>query len=146
FKSPVVRPCTRRFGAACLLHYYPHRCGGWNPLVMWRQYRQQSQRLRLLHRYRILLTHSEHMRQEYLKHGFAAEHLRVIPYFLPSSSVANGAAHAARRQDRAGFRLLFLGRMDRLKGGHVLLEAIPEAARRLGKPLHLTMAGDGPMR
>src|SRR5258708_5050184 len=25
---PMVQPCDRRFGAACLLHYFPHRCGG----------------------------------------------------------------------------------------------------------------------
>src|SRR5262249_11438720 len=42
--------------------------------------------------------------------------------------------------------LLFLGRMDFLKGGSVLIEALPETARRLGRPLRLALAGDGPER
>ena len=41
--------------------------------------------------------------------------------------------------------LLFLGRVERLKGGHVLIEALPVVAARLG-PIHLTIAGDGPER
>lgn len=145
FKNPVVRPCSRTFGPACLLHYYPHRCGGWNPLTMVRLYRQQAHRLRLLSRYRLLLTHSEHMRQEYLRHGLPSERVRVIPYFVPGP-MPDELAPAEERPPDAPFRLLFLGRMDLLKGGHVLLDALPEAAARLRRPLHLTMAGDGPLR
>lgn len=145
FKSPVVRPCSRTFGPACLLHYYPHRCGGWNPLTMVRLYRQQARRLRLLSRYRLLLTHSEHMRQEYLRHGLPPERVRVIPFYVPGP-MPDLPAQAEERPADAPLRLLFLGRMDLLKGGHVLLDALPEAAARLRRPLHLTMAGDGPLR
>ena len=34
FKRPTPTPCGRRFGPACLLQYYPRRCGGWSPLTM----------------------------------------------------------------------------------------------------------------
>ena len=44
------------------------------------------------------------------------------------------------------WRLLFLGRMDLLKGGSVLLDALPLAASSLGTRLHITMAGDGSER
>jgi glycosyltransferase involved in cell wall biosynthesis len=36
--------------------------------------------------------------------------------------------------------------MDHLKGGHVLLDALPTVAERLGRNVTLTLAGDGPMR
>ena len=49
FKSPQVIPCDRRFGWQCLLHYYPHRCGGLNPVTMLKLYRLQSRRLKLMH-------------------------------------------------------------------------------------------------
>lgn len=143
FKNPVVRPCSRTFGPACLLHYYPHRCGGWNPLTMLGLYRQQGRRLALLPRYRLLLTHSEHMRQEYVKHGLPPERVRVIPFYVPGA----GPTEPPVPQPTEGpLRLLFLGRMELLKGGHVLLEALPTVAAWLQRPVHLTMAGDGPER
>ena len=64
FKYPVFRPCSRRFGWQCLMHYYPHRCGGLNPVVMWSYFRLQSRRLRILHSYRAIVTASEYIRSE----------------------------------------------------------------------------------
>src|ERR1700704_5128403 len=69
FKSPTVRPCDRRFGWKCLLHYYPRRCGGLSPVTMLRMFHLQSRRLELLRQYDAIVTHSTHMRSEYLKHG-----------------------------------------------------------------------------
>src|SRR5205823_2770066 len=42
--------------------------------------------------------------------------------------------------------LLFAGRMVSAKGGSILLEALPQAAAELARPLLVTMAGDGPSR
>jgi glycosyltransferase involved in cell wall biosynthesis len=42
--------------------------------------------------------------------------------------------------------LLFLGRMDLLKGGATMIDAVPLAARAIGRPLHVVFAGDGPER
>ena len=36
--------------------------------------------------------------------------------------------------------------MERLKGGQVLLEALPHVQASLGRPLHVTFAGDGRLR
>src|SRR6266436_3633729 len=48
FKTPSVKPCDRRFGPQCLLHYYPHRCGGLSPITMLREYQRQTKRLETL--------------------------------------------------------------------------------------------------
>src|SRR5207249_239131 len=69
FKFPIVRPCNRRFGPACLLHYLPRRCGGRNPFTMWKLYRRESRRLKNLSKYRAIVTHSRHMRDEYIRNG-----------------------------------------------------------------------------
>jgi glycosyltransferase involved in cell wall biosynthesis len=44
------------------------------------------------------------------------------------------------------FRLLFVGRMDQLKGGAVLCDALPLASNLLGREFELTFVGDGPER
>lgn len=168
FKRPVVRPCGRRFGWQCLLHYYPHRCGGWSPLTMLSEYRRQAWRLRLLGQYRAIVTHSAHIRSELIKHGLSANSAYKFPYYvhgqgealpqfadeeapppknarqLPVLDGAGAVGGAAANGDR--HRLLFLGRMDLLKGGGVFLDALPRVYETLGKPLRVTFAGDGPSR
>ena len=60
-KFPIVRPCSRRFGPACLALYFPRRCGGLSPLTMVTAYDRQRRRLALLHRYVCVVTVSAHM-------------------------------------------------------------------------------------
>ena len=141
WKFPVTTPCSRRFGWQCLLHYYPHRCGGLNPLTMFDQYRRQARQLDVLHKYQMVVTHSDHLRREYLQHGFATENVLKIPFPI-------GRGVSALREPSAGdpSKLAFLGRMDPLKGGRFLLKALPLASAALSRPLHLTLAGDGPER
>ena len=165
FKSPVVTPCNRRFGWQCLLHYYPHRCGGWSPVTMFREYRRQSRRLELLRRYGAIVTLSEHMRSEYLRHGFTPDCVYNLSSYVSRLRSGSGVAVEVRPADAAGrsstnlsapdtssiqrentWRLLFLGRMDLLKGGRVFLEALPRVRMSLGQPLRVTLAGDGPDR
>jgi glycosyltransferase involved in cell wall biosynthesis len=138
WSNSTVRPCNRAFGPLCLIHYFPHRCGGLNPLTMFREYRRQELRLELLHRYKHVLTSSEHMRAEYVNHGLSVHH---IPLFVrPCPSIPNRCASSP------GWRILFLGRMDRLKGGLSLIESLPKIREVLTQPLHVTFAGDGPER
>ena len=77
------------------------------------------------------------MQLELEAHGVTAS---VIPYAVVKPPVA-WAASARKTQD-----LLFAGRMDHLKGGMLLLEAVPSIQRRLNRPLSLVFAGDGPDR
>lgn len=152
-KYPEVVPCGRSFGRRCLLHYYPHRCGGLNPLTMLKLFRVQSSRLALLPRYRAIVTHSSHMREEYLRNGLPAENVHSLSYYAHSGYDSEGAAAPDWRDtgrvepaEQGRFHLLFSGRMDKLKGGAVLISALPEVSASLGVPLVMTFAGDGPER
>lgn len=140
-KRPIAVPCDRRFGPECMLQYFPHRCGGLSPVTMWRDYAREMREHRRLSRYSAILTASEHMWAEYAR---VADRDRVhkIPMLV-------GKRNTLRRLpglDRRGRRMLFAGRMTELKGGHVLLDSIPEVARALNVPLELTMAGEGRSR
>ena len=137
FTRPRIVPCDRTFGWPCLAHYFPHGCGGRSPITMWRQFRHQSAQLGNLGRYGAILTHTEHMKTEMAKHGLEAA---VVDY--PVDAVGRADAQAGD----AVWRLLFAGRMDPLKGGMFLLDAIAELKTHVKRPLHLALAGDGPDR
>ncbi|MGH7913089.1 MAG: glycosyltransferase family 4 protein [Candidatus Binataceae bacterium] len=149
FSAPRPRPCARRFGWRCFIQYYPHRCGGLNPLRMWNDYQQQSARLGLMGRYAAILTASAHMRAEFMRHGVSprrvhALRLPLAPGHLLRSS-GTETAQAAPENNRE-LRLLFVGRMTRLKGGTTMLDALALAAASLERPLKATFVGDGPDR
>lgn len=140
---PVVRPCHRRFGWPCFLHFYPHRCGGLSPLTMARGFRHQGARLRLLRRYAAIVTHSAHMRREYLQHAFEPDRVHSVPFLVRTNGASDAQVGPAWDQP---IRLAFAGRMDRLKGGEVLLDAIAIARPILNRPITIAFAGDGPAR
>jgi glycosyltransferase involved in cell wall biosynthesis len=139
---PTRRPCDRALGPGCLFLYLPCRCGGMNPVTMVRQYALQRRRLRLLGRYRIVAVASTHMQQEYHRHGVCAERLRLLPLFPPGQEPA---AQPPQPRPISG-RILMVGRLTDLKGGRYLIDAITLAQAALGRPLFLTVAGDGPER
>lgn len=137
FTRPTIVPCNRKFGWPCLAHYFPHGCGGNNPVTMWRLFKRQSEYFRLLGQYRAILTHTDHMRDEMARHGFSAE---VIPY--PAEAQALGDL----TREEGAWHLLFAGRMEFLKGGLYLLEALPKVLAAAGRPVRVIMAGDGSQR
>ena len=158
FKFPITTPCHRRFGLKCLAHYYPHRCGGLSPITMLKEYKRQSQRLEHLSIYKAIVTHSTHMQTEYINHGFDPERVHCLSYYSsntnqredhssPSTAHSEETAHLGgshlELMSPAFWQLLFLGRMDLLKGGSVLIDALPRVTAVLERPLRLTFAGDG---
>lgn len=148
FKSPVVQPCTRKFGWQCLLHYYPHRCGGLNPFTMTRMYQTQKKRLENLHQYDAIVTHSSYMYEEFINNGFEpgrVHRLSERPHTNQFDFPKTKSKTATATQDlvRAPSRLLYIGRMEFLKGGEVFLDALENAQVRLSHPLRVTFAGDG---
>jgi|SRR5882672_3170984 len=164
FKLPVVRPCSRRFGWQCLVNYFPHRCGGLSPVTMLKLYSLQSKRLENLHSYDAIVTHSDHMLAELMKHGLSPKRAYNFPYYVqsangsgksaslsrqptatssPIAEVAEQQSVVAQRDTKAELNLLFSGRMEYLKGGHVFIDALPEVAATLNRPLRVTFAGDG---
>lgn len=146
FKHPTTTPCRRAFGASCLLQYYPRHCGGWNPVTMAREFRRQAERIEILSRYRAIVTLSTHMQREYERHGLQATRIfEVRREVLPNVDLTADAPSPTRHQDSA-WRVLFVGRMDELKGGNYLLEALPTVVRALDDEVWVTFAGDGPQR
>jgi glycosyltransferase involved in cell wall biosynthesis len=137
---PFPQPCTRRLGPACLALYLPRRCGGMDPRTMLREYERQQARRALLPGYRVVVSGSEHMRREFAAHGVASDRLVVAP--MPPTDLTPDPAPPAPREPAD--RLLYLGRLTALKGVAQLLHEIPLAERRLGRPLGLDVAGDGP--
>jgi glycosyltransferase involved in cell wall biosynthesis len=143
FRLPAPMPCSRTFGPGCLVYYFPRRCGGLNPVTMVRLYGVQSRRLGVLRAYDAIVTLSEHMRAECVRHSVDPSRVTVLPQWAPKDAPSPGG-----RQKPPGppWRLLLLGRLERVKGGGLLVAAMPEIARRLGAAVTLTVAGDGPDR
>jgi glycosyltransferase involved in cell wall biosynthesis len=142
YRHPSRATCTRTFGPACLAHYFPRGCGGRNPVQMLKDYQLQAARLQLLHRYVRVLTNSNYLATEFSRHSIQAQCVPLFVSKLPLEPPAIGKF--ALPVDRDPWRLLFLGRAEPLKGGDLLLEALPIAARKIDRPISLTVAADGP--
>jgi glycosyltransferase involved in cell wall biosynthesis len=146
-RLPFVQPCDRVFGAACLALFYPRRCGGLSPVTMVREYARQRARNSLLPQYAAVMTHSEHMRREFTRHAAAGGRVVHSRYLRSDAEVVSVPSRLrATRAAADPWHLVFIGRMDRLKGGDVLLDALPRTQAASENPLRVTFAGDGPAR
>lgn len=142
YQRPVKTTCTRGFGPACLAHYFLRGCGGRNPVQMLKDYHLQAARLQLLHRYTRVLTNSNYVVNEFSRYGIQAE---CVPLFASKLRLEPPAiGEFALPRERDPWRLLFLGRAEALKGGDLLLKALPIAAGKIDRPISLTVAADGP--
>jgi glycosyltransferase involved in cell wall biosynthesis len=112
-------------------------------------YRTQSRRLEVLRKYNAVITHSEFMREEYIRHGVSAARAFSFPYLvepLRSQSARREPAVNKTPETNSVWRLVFAGRMDRMKGGLLLLQALPLVRSASGRAIELVFAGDGPDR
>ena len=142
FRHSSRATCTRTLGPACLAHYFPRGCGGHNPVQMLKDYQLQAARLRLLHQYTRVLTNSNYLTTEFSRHSIQARCVPLFPSKLPLQPPAIGEYALPAEHDP--WRLLFLGRAESLKGGDLLLKALPLVAQKIERSLSLTIAGDGP--
>ena len=147
---PTFEPCSQTLGPGCLVRYYPQRCGGWSPVSMWSNYRQQRRRQSLLTRCAFVTTLSEHMRHEAIGHGVDPVRAVRLPLFAPTerqgTSENTSDVRAVEGRSDSGehqWHLLFAGRMERLKGGEVLLDALAKLEPLRQRRLLVTFAGDG---
>ena len=141
FRSPSIVACTRTFGPGCLACYLPRRCGRANPLSIAREYRWGLEQRSLFFRYRAMVVASRYMRDEYLRAGAPPARMHVIPLFAPPHE-----AVAPPPEDGRPIDVVFVGRMTRLKGADVLVDAVARASASLGRSVTAVFAGDGPER
>jgi glycosyltransferase involved in cell wall biosynthesis len=140
---PTPKTCTRRFGFGCLVHYLPHRCGGLNPAVALRMFGDQRRRLATIARCQTVLVASNYMRSEYERHDVDPHRIHVLPYFV--APPPDGSPWDAGLEERPSvLRLLFLGRITRLKGLEYLVRAAHEFQSRDGRRCTVVIGGDGP--
>ena len=133
---PRPVPCGRPLGRGCFPVYASRKCGRMRPGAVLDGWRWANDQNDLFDEYAALVTASRHMRDEYVRNGAPAHRVHAIPLFPTlTGSPADPPAE---------FRVLFLGRMTAIKGGDVLVRAVADASDALGRPLPLTMAGDGP--
>lgn len=136
---PRAEPCGRVFGPACLALYFPRRNGRMSLPYVAEQWRWANEQKSLFDRYAAVVTASGHMRREYVRNGVDEAKAHAIPLFSTIAPAADAGAPAE-------LRVLFLGRMTRLKGGDLLIHAVARAWEYTGRPVQLTMCGDGPQR
>jgi glycosyltransferase involved in cell wall biosynthesis len=135
---PVRTACSRTLGPACLALYGPRHCGSLTPGAMVGGYRWARGQQRLLPRYARVVVASDHMAEEFARHGAPRDRLAMLPLFPSLTASAPASA--------PGTSVLFLGRMTDLKGGDLLIRAVSRAAKDLRRSIPLVMAGDGPQR
>ncbi len=80
---------------------------------------------------------SEHVRQEYIKHGYPEDRIIVIPNSIDTDNVGNGI-----RTPHEGRNILYVGRMVSIKGVDILIRAFHKASRNYDD-LRLILVGDG---
>jgi len=136
---PKLEVCARRFGPACIPINYLRGCGARNPLPLVSFYGKQRVRAEVLQRIAGLVVASGFMRELYLRHDVPEQRVRVI---APPAEIEPDAAPPKPSSTRS--RVLFLGRLTTGKGASKGIEATAKCQRALGRPLHLTIAGDGP--
>jgi glycosyltransferase involved in cell wall biosynthesis len=137
---PQPQMCTRQFGPACLMLYYPRRCGGIHRGTMLRLFARARRQNEQLHRYAAVLVASRAMYDGLLRHDLPEGKTHLVRY--PATDVI--APDQPPERKRLTGRILFLGRLTGLKGVDYLVRAVPRAAQILGRPVTVTIAGEGP--
>ncbi len=125
-------PCPRAHGAGCLLHIADRSCTERpNPLPALARWRALGPAREQVRRAAAVIVYSEYAREVAIRNGVGPSRCRVLPYFVavaPDVSAPPGNG-----------RVCVVGRLTKLKGVHVLLEAVA-LSRRVQ---HLEVVGDG---
>lgn len=95
-----------------------------------------------------LLTNSRAGAEYLTTHLRAHGKVRVRPFMVPDPATLCVPHEAAAGTPAPGDerRLLFVGALERRKGLHHVLEALPDVVRGTDQPFRLVVAGDGPER
>jgi len=140
---PQPRICSRPLGPGCLAQFHVRRCGGLSPVSMLTDYREQRTRQQLLRACRGVVTLSTHMQRECVAQGVAPDRVRVIPAFVPGAAAAGAPPPRPPAGDGTRLHVVFAGRLERLKGAGLLLEAVSLLPASVAEQLTVTVAGSG---
>ena len=81
---------------------------------------------------------SEYVKQEYIKHGYQAHRIDVVPNFIDINGYAK-----RRRETHEGVNIIYVGRMSKEKGVQILMRAF-ERVCKSNKNARLFLIGAGP--
>lgn len=148
---PEISVCSHRFGLPCLVRFFSSGCGQNNLPINPRRlrevrdsFRQEKPRLAVLHDYSKIVVMSAYMAQRYRELGLKNVGTAFDEYQPHDDNIHPESSRSSMPIPvKTAARLLFLGRHEDAKGGHILLEALPLIAKELGFKLHLTMANIG---
>jgi glycosyltransferase involved in cell wall biosynthesis len=125
--------CDLPLGIHCVVNAYTKGCNARRPHHNIQNYRAVSGVLESLDHFSGVLVASQFVKARLVVGGIRPDMIHIVPYFVPRvAEVAD-----ARRDD--GRSVLFVGRLNELKGVDLLLEAM----RLLPDNCTLTIAGDG---
>jgi len=137
FSFPSLEPCDRTCGAGCLAYFLPRRCGRLRPDSMLAQYAWARRQQALFPRYKAMVVASDHMKREFARYAGAPSRVTAIPLFT------DGPVSSSAQRD---LDVVFLGRLTPLKGADLLMDALADCGRSLGRPVRALIAGEGPLR
>jgi len=83
---PVRTACCRTLGPACLALYGPRHCGALTPGALVGGYRWARGQQRLLPQYASVVVASDHMAQEFARHGAPWDRIAMLPLFAPPTA------------------------------------------------------------
>jgi glycosyltransferase involved in cell wall biosynthesis len=106
-------------------------------------YAKQKVRRQLLHRSAFVATFSEHMRREAISNGVDRTRAVHLPPFNPASPIRTRAEAIRSSTENGRLHVAFIGRMERLKGAHVLMDALALLDGDVRSRMQVTFAGDG---
>ena len=85
---------------------------------------------------------SPHLREDYVRNGFPADRIAVIPHFYDERFLVN--ATETQNGPNQPARLLYVGALQDIKGVDVLIRALPHLIER-GIDFELEIVGSGPL-
>ena len=126
--------CARDLSPACVVQHYVGGCGaGGGIRTLVSNLRRCFAARRTLRHFTALHVPSAYVGSTLIRAGVEPRRVLVVQY--PAPLLEEGAAHA--EADPEPDRVLFLGRLDREKGSHLLLEA----CKRIRAPYRLRLVG-----
>lgn len=140
---PSPQPCSRALGPGCLVRYHVRRCGGWSPVTMLTSYADQRLRQTILGESTAIATLSEHMRLECIRQGARADRVSRIEAFAPPIDRLTTVLPVDDAPPNRGPHVLFMGRMEHLKGAHLLVSALERLEPEFKHGLRVSFVGDG---